>query len=311
MEGDRYANVYCSFWDELGPAIVEAGGADALSLSFYLLTNRDATMIGLYSLDLHRLRDGMPVLTQRRLAQALKALELIDFAQFDNHTRMVWVREMARDRLQLQAKPLAANDNRMKAVHRLYASARPNPFLSPFYDRYRNDLHLPQRRTFTGERQSVFEAVEPSGAPDSKGLARGFEGASSIAGRGSQAPPEPLESPSKAPLKALPSPFEAPSKPEYRDQLDLEQGSGSGRAVQVEQRAETARDIRKEAEDYAVIEKLVHVVLDEMGDNFDDGALAEDVKVRSSRLGLNYNTSATIQKAIASARTQRQRRRLA
>jgi hypothetical protein len=59
-----------------------------------------------------------------------------------------------------------------------------------------------------------------------------------------------------------------------------------------------------------VVTKLVHTVLDVLGDHTDDGELAEDIKRRCARLeGLRDYTSELVHKCIDSARWQRKHAR--
>lgn len=175
------------FWDgDTGPAIADAGGAAAQLVAVYLMSNRDATMLGLYPLDLLVMRVKIRSLTARQLLASLRVLQDVAFATYDTVTRFVWVHEMAKFRLNLLTKPLDVADKKVKAVQRLYAGARPNPFLGPFYDRYHVDLHLQAKRTYPGVLQTLTDELDGASEKDlrrgsraaAKGLVRGLEGAS-------------------------------------------------------------------------------------------------------------------------------------
>jgi len=185
-----YGIVTGDFWTgPTGKAIRAAGGKDAQILALYLMSAHHATMIGLYRLSFHAIVEESG-LTDEEVTIGFAALEHVHFASFDTETEHVWVREMAKYRLNLTGAPLAKKDKRLVGAQRLFDSLLPNPYLIPFYERYRIELRLtrppksrllPLQRTFEG-------ASKPLGSPNkhrteegaSKGLARGFEGASAI-----------------------------------------------------------------------------------------------------------------------------------
>lgn len=164
----HYGNLYPEYFGgDTGLRIAELGGANAQVVGLYLTSNNDATMIGLYPIELIVMRARIASLKPKQIIDALAALEAADFALFDAGTGFVWVKEMAKYRLQLNLRPLDPHDNRVKHAQKKYAECRPNPFLGPFFDRYRKDLHLQKRRDFEGDRKALGEP-----------LRRGLQGAS-------------------------------------------------------------------------------------------------------------------------------------
>src|SRR5262245_36067404 len=72
-----------------------------------------------------------------------RALFLLEFCTYDRESGWVWVYEMARHQLDL---PFNGQDNRIKAAASWYRAMPDNPFLGPFFDRYRVDMRLVNRR---------------------------------------------------------------------------------------------------------------------------------------------------------------------
>jgi hypothetical protein len=154
------------FWDgPTGRAIGAAGGKDAQLLALYLTANREATMIGLYPIELSIVRARMQTLTPKAIEKALDVLAAVGFADFDRASSHVWVREMAKFRLALHVKPLDVKDNRIKHAHKLYRECRTNPFLGPFFDRYAADLHMAERRGEAAPEGASEPLRRGSGAP--------------------------------------------------------------------------------------------------------------------------------------------------
>ena len=173
-----YGVVFPEYWDGVtGRAIARHGGGHALLLGAYLMSCRNANMIGLYYLPL----DPLPrllCLNARQLPKAFAALEAEQFAFYDSTTEYVWVREMARFRVGLRPdRPaLDPDDNKVAGVNKVYRLLAENPFLGPFFDRYQKILHLEKRRT--GPTPHKMLALE---GPN-KGLMRGLKASKQISG---------------------------------------------------------------------------------------------------------------------------------
>jgi hypothetical protein len=165
-----YGVLHAGFWDgPTGRLIAKHGGPAGQLVAVYLMENKDANMIGLYQVRLPVIRDAIGTLTMRAVVKGLSALGTARFADYDLGTDYVWVLEMAKFRLGLDRKPLKKDDNRVTHAINLYDRAKPNPFLAPFFKRYREDLHLPKRRAFTGKWKPLERAFqgEGEGAPQS------------------------------------------------------------------------------------------------------------------------------------------------
>lgn len=141
-----YGIVFPEFWTGPTGKAIRTEGKDAQILALYLMTCRHATMIGVYRL----LIDDVKVetgLAMKGLARAFEALQRLGFADYDATTQHVWVREMAKFRLNLQREPLKQKDNRTKGAQNLYDRLVDNPFLGDFFDRYAAEIHLTGRRS--------------------------------------------------------------------------------------------------------------------------------------------------------------------
>jgi hypothetical protein len=121
-------------------------GKDALLLAAYLSANEWANMIGLYELSPSKLTRQLPAIRGKALQKAFEALSQEQYAQYDEVSEFVWVREMARIRLNLALGEAAPSSKRITGAVNLYQRLPLNPFLGPFYDRYRVELGLKHRR---------------------------------------------------------------------------------------------------------------------------------------------------------------------
>lgn len=179
----HYGIVFPEFWSgETGRAIRTDCGKDGQLVALYLMSAPSATMIGLFSLPLRDLQHHTGV-GQKGLARAFGVLAALGFADYDGRSEHVWVREMAKFRLGLQKKsPLDPDDKRVAGIQRLYDKLTENPFLEPFFDRYAKELRL------RGKRRSGRPVVPLLDVAPSKGLGRGFEGASKPVNRDQYVP---------------------------------------------------------------------------------------------------------------------------
>ena len=138
--------VFPEFWTGKTGRELRTAGKDAQLLGLYLATNRFANMIGLYKLlpeDIHH----ETRLSLKGIAGAFDATAAAHFATYDAATGYVWVRTMARIRLNLTpGSSLSTEDKRVPAVNRLYQALDPNPFLGEFFDLNHRTLRLKRRR---------------------------------------------------------------------------------------------------------------------------------------------------------------------
>lgn len=131
-------------------------------VALYLMTNPHAHMCGLYYLPLQFLchETGLPL---KSVEKALAFLKKENFAHYDTQSEYVWVSEMSH----WQVGPIKNDDRRGKAILKWYESLPSNPFLGEFYDRYREELLLSDRRegASKGDRGGINGAVAKAEAP--------------------------------------------------------------------------------------------------------------------------------------------------
>ena len=138
----KYSVLYPAYFDgPTGQKILQIGGPDALLTGVYLLANRFANPIGLYTLPLEAVRIG---LDSDRLGAAMTALIKADYALYDKAGALVWIKEMARFRLGLKNKrdKLSVNDTRVIMAQRLYRQIPECPIREAFWRRYAVPLRL-------------------------------------------------------------------------------------------------------------------------------------------------------------------------
>lgn len=137
-----YATVAPQFWLGKTGRELRKKGAEAQVVSFYLMTSPHANMLGLYYLPIlyiaHETGLGL-----EGASKGLKSTIEAGFCSYDEDTEMVWVHEMAAYQV---GKALKPGDNRCAGVRNEYASLTENPFLSLFYERYKDDFHLNVKR---------------------------------------------------------------------------------------------------------------------------------------------------------------------
>jgi hypothetical protein len=145
-----YGIVFPEFWTGPTGKAIRSEGKDAQIIALYLMTCRYATMIGVYRLLVDDIRAETGI-AEKGLVRGFEALARVGFADYDATTQHVWVREMAKFRLNLQRKsPLDADDNRVKGAQNLYDRLSENPFLAAFFDRYAKEVRLKRRRDIGG-----------------------------------------------------------------------------------------------------------------------------------------------------------------
>jgi hypothetical protein len=141
-----YGVVFSAWWTSKTNRAVRTAHPDAQRLALYLMSAPNATMLGLYPLDLGEAMDHVG-LCLPAIAQAFAVLKQIDFATYDAASEHVWVHEMAKYRLGLYLTPqLAAKDHKVKGAQSLYDRLEDNPFLGPFFKRYGKALRLKNPR---------------------------------------------------------------------------------------------------------------------------------------------------------------------
>jgi hypothetical protein len=167
-EANYYGTIYHEFWTGPTGRAITAGGLEVRVLATYLLTNRFATMIGLYRLVPYDIFTETG-LTRAEVAHAFHYLDHIEFATYDAASEHVWVPQMATYRLQLHRfKPLKATDKRVKGAQNLYDRLGDNPFLETFFKRYAKDVRLKKARRSTARKITPLHADKEPVAPHRK-----------------------------------------------------------------------------------------------------------------------------------------------
>ena len=174
---EQYGVLFPRFWEGTTGRALQERGREAVLLAVYLASCRHANMIGLYELPLVIVERELTVLKSRAsIMKAFAEIEDVSYAAFDTATEYVWVREMARIRLNLQpGEAMKAGDHKHKAVLRLYSGLKPNPFLGPFYERYGDILRIHQGRIGPPRGSAMQEASR--GFTPSEAAPNGLRGA--------------------------------------------------------------------------------------------------------------------------------------
>lgn len=150
-----YATVSPQFWLGKTGRELRKQGAEAQLVAFYLMTSPHANMLGLYYLPVlylsHETGLGLEG-ASKGLRSAIEA----GFCSYDVATEMIWVHEMAAYQVGRALKP---GDNRCAGVRNEYASLPENPFLSLFYERYKADFHLSDKRENPPESEGASKGL--------------------------------------------------------------------------------------------------------------------------------------------------------
>jgi hypothetical protein len=286
---DTYGILLSSFFDGTTGMRLQAMGAtgkDAMLLGAFLTANEFANMIGLYELSMSKLARKLPALKGRTIVlRSFATLSNEQFAQYDEETEFVWVREMARVRLGIVAGEKVANPRRLVAAQNLYQRAPMNPFLGPFYDRYQVELALKHRRgqqrsgpPQTGGMQVSEPSVthSPTGSPNTS----------------------PNGSPNTSPNVQQTFAERASGTSTYRDQRSEIRDQGSVKAAAAPR---TALPIENPVGNVDVITSLVQKDILPLG--LQESELVDATKDRCAQLHIAYD-STTVRKAVESAQVR-------
>ncbi len=112
--------------------------AETKIIAFYLMTCPNSNMIGFYYLPLVLLAHETGCSLEEAL-KGLRSLTEVGFCAYDEHTDYVWIYEMAS--VQTGA-PLKTKDNKVKHANELFQQLPETSFLTEFYEKYRDLLHL-------------------------------------------------------------------------------------------------------------------------------------------------------------------------
>jgi hypothetical protein len=273
---DTYGTLLSSFWTGNTGREMQKRSKDAVILAVFLSANEFANMIGLYELSYPKIeRSLITIRTRQSLRKALDVLDELTFAHYDERTEFVWIREMARVRLQLRGLPLKHDDNRRLGAVRLYDKLPLNPFLGPFYDRYCTELTISKRRD--GGPFELKRYSEGASQGDSQGDSKGI--------------PFPLRSQQTYQVPGTREQVpDVPSTSKQNDQVPERAAATPPPAS-----AESAETTDEHVE---LITTLIRKELLSLG--LSDVELTDAAKDRCARLRIPYTTR-VIEKAIASA----------
>jgi hypothetical protein len=227
-------------------------------------------MIGLYEISPGKLNRALPVLScGTELSDAFSVLQQVSYADYDPVTEFIWVHEMARFRLNLARSTAAPKSKRVIGAQSLYYRLPENPFLGPFFDRYRIELNLEARRGEPLKHPTLFDrcSITDRTSIDSSTSTR-----YQVPGSGTSD-----QVPVQASAAAAPRLFHSPEK-----------------------------ETQKPSENVEVITSMVTKdLLPYLAPNIDFGDLTELVKSRCTTLGIHFDGQ-TIRKAIESAQFRQQ-----
>lgn len=225
-------------WDSTIGRAIQAAGKDSVILSAYLRANTHDTMLGLYRLQLGEIQLELPVLgSVDAIRCALDSLTHVRFAHYDDLASCVWVREMARERMNLEiGRILDPEDKRCKGAQRLYDLLPATTLLDPFFDYYGRVLRLKPRTT----RQATFDDVPPHDVPPQGVTPVRPHGVTPLNDAAQVVPGDQWAI--QAPWKPLPSPFEGASSPSTSTSVPVFPGQVFDQVDQVLRSARTAAD---------------------------------------------------------------------
>lgn len=151
-----YARTYVDFWTgPTGIKLAQAGDEGVRSLAHFLYSGPNCAAWGLYYKPVdalvHEFRRPAPgtyVRAEKEVRDWLAVLEELDYADVDDETGFIWVKEMAAH--QFRPLPWKSSNLLVKSARRWYASVSRNRFLGPFFDRYDMDLQLSSPFAFPG-----------------------------------------------------------------------------------------------------------------------------------------------------------------
>lgn len=136
---------------------------DARIVATYLTNAPSSSMYGLYYVTARTIAEETG-LYEGEVRAAMVLLDSLDYARYDQRTEFVWVVQMAWHQLNCPLKP---GDRRVANVNTWYRALPKNPWLGPFFDRYKDACLLEERRD------------TPSSAPPAMPLLRDVTGAGS------------------------------------------------------------------------------------------------------------------------------------
>lgn len=133
-----YARISPRFWIGGTGKAIRAGGVEAQLVALYLVSSPHSNMLGLYYLP-RALITHETGLSVQGASKGLRRCIEAGFCAYDDATETVWVYEMALYQIGETLKP---DDKRCKGIQREYDALPENPFLSAFFEKFREAFHL-------------------------------------------------------------------------------------------------------------------------------------------------------------------------
>jgi uncharacterized phage protein (TIGR02220 family) len=137
----EFAKISPQIWINESGRKIKKLGPETFFVSFYLLSNPHACMIGIYYLPVAFIahETGLSI---EQASSSLRNLCEVGFCTYDLEAEYVWVHEMASTQIGTQ---LTETDNRVKAINQAYAALPKLSFLRAFYEKYSEAYLLDQR----------------------------------------------------------------------------------------------------------------------------------------------------------------------
>lgn len=160
-----YAKVSPQFW--IGETCRELGarGIEGPYMALYMVTAPTSNMLGLYYLPVAFISTETRLGTEA-VQRVLKDCQELGFASYDPVSQFVWVHEMAAWQISEQLHP---KDKQCAGIQKAYDLLPKNPFLGPWFDRYREAFHLTKRRSENlNDRRGIEGALKPHRSQEQK-----------------------------------------------------------------------------------------------------------------------------------------------
>jgi hypothetical protein len=157
-----YGIIWPSFWDSRTCSAlvhdVRRGQPENLLLACFLMTSKHANVLGAFSMPLLYIQHDLG-LTTAQADTALARLEALDWLVWDGELEFVWIKEMARIRLNLNKEEAPSQkDNRVIAAQRVYEALPSQRLVDEIQKRYGKDLRLKPRQLQPRLSESPLEA---------------------------------------------------------------------------------------------------------------------------------------------------------
>lgn len=137
-----YAKVEPKAWHGETFKALRRRGSEALLVGLYLTTSPSSNMLGLFAQPILYMAHETG-LGEEGARKGLAACIEEGFCGYDEASEMVWVHEMAKYQIASELKP---SDLRCKGIQKDFEALPRNPFLHPFFARYKDAFHLSPRR---------------------------------------------------------------------------------------------------------------------------------------------------------------------